>query len=171
MGHYFYITPGEYEEAAKLGISPAMLDRRVRAQGWPKQRAMTTPPRPLTDRRRWKAEAENNGISYDTFMSRINRGWTMERAATEPLQTPEQAKAQTARATEAIRIYPKEYVELAAQNGIAYATFVHRVKGMGWDYDRAATEPLRSHQQSGVLGAKRLREREGDWAAQIFGKR
>ncbi|WFR63053.1 hypothetical protein P9222_00975 [Paenibacillus amylolyticus] len=171
MGHYFYITPGEYEEAAKLGISSAMLDRRVRAQGWPKQRAMTTPPRQSTNRKRWKAEAEKNGISYDTFMSRVNRGWSMDRAATEPLQTPEQAKAQTARATEAIRIYPKEYVDLASQNGIAYATFVHRIKYIGWDYERAATEPLWSRQQSGVLGAKRLREREGDWAVQIFGKR
>lgn len=170
MGHYFYVTPDEYAEAAKLGIKPEMLDRRIRAQGWPKRRAMTTPPRPTTDRKRWRAQAEKNGIKYEAFMSRINRGWSMERAATEPLQIPEQAKAQTARATEAIRIYPKEYVDLAAQNGIAYATFVHRIKYIGWDYDRAATEPLWSRQQSGVLGAKRLRDREGDWAAHIFEK-
>lgn len=142
MGHYFYITPGEYAEAAKLGIKPAMLDRRIRAQGWPKHRAMTTPPRPLTDRRRWKAEAEKNGISYDAFMSRVNRDWTMERAATEPLQTPEQAKAMAAKATEAARRIPKEYTNLAAQNGIPYPTFWFRVREAGWDYAKAATEPV-----------------------------
>lgn len=142
MGHYFYITPGEYEEAAKLGISSAMLDRRIRAQGWPKQRAMTTPPRPLTDRRRWKAEAEKNGISYDAFMSRVNRDWTMERAATEPLQTPEQAKSMAAKATEAARVIPKEFTDLATQNGIPYPTFWFRIREAGWDYAKAATEPV-----------------------------
>lgn len=142
MGHYFYITPGEYAEAAKLGISSKMLDRRVREQGWSKHRAMTTPPRQLTDRKQWRAEAEKNGISYDTFMSRVNLGWTMERAASEPLQTSEQAKANAARATEAARVIPKEYTDLAAQNGIPYPTFWFRIRKAGWDYTKAATEPV-----------------------------
>lgn len=84
-----------------------MLDRRVRQQGWNKQRAMTTPPRKLTNRLYWKAEAEKNGINYDTFMSRVNRGWTMERAATQPLQTPEEIRQQALHATEHVRVYPK----------------------------------------------------------------
>jgi len=33
MSHWFYITPEEYVEAEKIGIKPAMLDRRIRAQG------------------------------------------------------------------------------------------------------------------------------------------
>lgn len=171
MGHYFYITPGEYEEAAKLGIKPAMLDRRVRAQGWPKHRAMTTPPRPLTDRKHWRAEAEKNGISYETFMSRVNRGWTMERSAMEPLQTPEQARAVAIAASEHIRVLPKEFTQLAEENEIPYFTFHRRVHVMGWDLQRAATEPVWTRQQCGVLGAQRLREREGDWNALLFGKR
>jgi hypothetical protein len=171
MGHWFYITPDEYAEAAKIGIKPGMLDRRVREQGWPKERAMTTPPRKLTDRRRWKAEAERNGISYDTFMSRVNRGWSMEKAATQPLQSAEERKQQALHASEHFRVYPKSYVQLAEKNGIPYPTFFNRVKHCGWDMDRAATEPLWTREQIGRLGAQRLREREGDWARLIFGRR
>ncbi|MDK8193746.1 hypothetical protein QP794_27050 [Paenibacillus sp. UMB7766-LJ446] len=154
MGHYFYVTPDEYAEAAKLGINSTLLDRRIREQGWSKCRAMTTPPRKSVDRKHWRAEAEKNGVNYVAFMSRINRGWSMERAATEPLQTPEQAREQAIKATEAIRIYPKKYVDLAIQNGIAYVTFARRVKCMGWDFERAATEPLWSRQKAGKLGGK-----------------
>lgn len=171
MGHWFYITPDEYAEASKYGISPAMLDRRVREQGWDKKRAMTTPPRKLTNRRRWKAEAEKNGISYDTFMSRVNRGWDMERAATQPLQTQEEIRQQALHATEHVRVHPEEYLRLAEKNGIPYATFHRRVKRSGWDYERAATEPIWTREQSGQLGARRLRDREGDWAAQIFNRK
>ncbi|MFU1797484.1 hypothetical protein ACM1RC_26700 [Paenibacillus azoreducens] len=170
MGHYFYITPEEYAEAEKIGINPAMLDRRVREQGWTKHRAMTTPPRQLTDRRHWKSEAEKNGIGYSAFMSRINRGWDMERAATQPLQNSDEIRQQALKATEHVRRYPEEFIRLAQQNGIPYHTFQHRVKYCKWDIERAATEPIWNRQQSGKLGAKRLREREGDWAAQIFGK-
>jgi len=171
MSHYFYITPEEYEEAAKIGIRPAMLDRRVREQGWPKQKAMTTPPRKLTDRSRWRGIAEHNGIEYRAFMSRINRGWTEERAATVPLQSSDEIQEQALRATEHARVHPEVYIRMAEQNGIPYATFHRRVKVLKWDYERAATETIWTRQQMGRLGAQRLREREGDWAAQIFGKR
>ncbi|MGM1047623.1 MAG: hypothetical protein ACQEXX_15935 [Bacillota bacterium] len=171
MGHYFYITPEEYQEAAKNGIRPAMLDRRVREQGWSKERAMSTPPRKLTDRSRWRKVAEVNGINYDTFMTRVRRGWTEEKAANHPLQTLDEVREQALQATEHMRIYPEVYLRLAEQNGIPYHTFHHRVKYCRWDIDRAATEPVWNKQQSGRLGAQRLREREGDWAALIFGKR
>ncbi|WP_110930656.1 hypothetical protein [Paenibacillus bouchesdurhonensis] len=174
MGHWFYIAPEEYAEAEKYGVRPEMLDRRVRQQGWIKERAMTTPPRPQKPRgyyEKWAAIAEKNGIKYDSFMSRIRSGMCPERAATQPLQTPEEIRQQALHATEHVRVYPKKYVLLAEKNGIPYATFQYRVKYCGWDYERAATEPIWSRQQIGRLGAQRLREREGDWAAQIFGKR
>lgn len=171
MGHYFYVTPEEYAEAAKLGIRPTMLDRRIREQGWSKERAMTTPPRKITDRKHWAAIAEKNGISYDVFMSRVKIGWSMERATTEPLQTLEQKRVSAARARERSRVYPEKYLRMAERNGIAYATFQYRVRVGGWEYERAATEPIWTPQQRGRFGAQRLREREGDWAAQIFGKR
>lgn len=171
MGHWFYNTPEEYAAAEAIGITPAMLDRRIREQGWPKEKAMTTPPRKLTDRKQWRTVAEKNGIAYEAFMSRINRGWSMERAATQPLQTPEEAREQALQASEHIRVLPKEYVQLAEQNGIPYFSFHARVRYYGWDLERAATEPLWTREQIVRLGAQRLREREGDWAAQIFGRR
>ncbi|MEJ9219531.1 hypothetical protein P4H46_15305 [Paenibacillus glucanolyticus] len=171
MGHYFYITPEEYTIAQKNGIRPDMLDRRVREQGWPKERAMTTPPRKLTDRSRWWKVAEKNGLNYNTFMNRIKLGWPEEKAATQPLRTEEELKAQALHATDHVRRYPEKYLRLAEENGIPYHTFHHRVKYCKWDMERAATEPIWTRQEIGKLGAQRLREREGDWAAQIFGKR
>ncbi|MNW46372.1 hypothetical protein D3C74_236640 [compost metagenome] len=171
MSHWFYITPEEYIEAKKIGVRPAMLDRRIREQGWTKQRAMTTPPRGLTDRRKWLRLARDNGIKKETFYSRVrNLGWSMERAAAQPLETPEEAREHALRATECARVLPKEYVQLAEQNGISYATFHNRLKNCGWELERAATEPLWTRQQMGRLGAQRLKEREGDWSALLFGK-
>lgn len=173
MSHWFYITPEEYATAEKYGIPPAMLDRRVREQGWSKDRAMTSLPRPHKPRGfygKWASLAERNGIKYDSFMTRIRKGWDPEKAATQPLQNPEEARQHALTATEYVRVHPEKYLRMAEQNGIAYATFHRRVKHCGWDYERAATEPLWTRQQMGRLGAQRLREREGDWAAQIFGK-
>ncbi|NWL89994.1 hypothetical protein DMN77_20805 [Paenibacillus sp. 79R4] len=173
MGHWFYITPEEYAEAAKHGIQPRTLDRRVREQGWNKEQAMTTPPRKQKPRgyyEPWAAVAEKNGVKYGAFMSRIRSGMSPETAATKPLQTIEELRQSALDAAEHTRVYPESYLRMAEENGIPYATFQYRVKYCKWDYERAATEPLWSRQQMGQLGAQRLREREGDWAAQIFGK-
>lgn len=171
MGHWFYITPEEYAAAEEVGIAPGMLDRRIREQGWSKEKAMTTPPRKGTDRRHWAAIAEKNGINYAAFMSRVYRGWSMELAATKSLESPEEAKLHALKATEHMRKLPSEYLRLAEKNGIPYATFHTRVRSHGWNLERAATEPVWTREQIGRLGAQRRREREGDWAAIIFGRR
>lgn len=170
----FYITPDEYEQAASIGVSAFNLERRIRLLGWTKQKALSTPMRTQKPRdfyKEWARLAEQNGICYDSFMNRVRKGWGPERAATQPLPSEEDIRAQALRATEHVRVHPEEYKRLAEENGIPYATFHRRVKVSGWDYERAATEPLWTRQQMGRLGAQRLREREGDWAAQIFGKR
>lgn len=169
-----YITPTEYKLAASHGVSAAMLDRRVRQQDWSKQKAMTTPPRPQKPRGYFTELiklAESIGVGKETFHSRLSRGWSIEDAATKPMPTDDEIRAQALQATDHVRVFPKEYVQLAEKNGIPYPTFRMRVIKSGWDYERAATEPVWTKQQIGRLGAKRLREREGDWAAQIFGKR
>lgn len=79
-----YITPEEYEAAAAHGISARTLNLRIRTYGWPKDRALTEPVQQRTDWSEWHAVAEVNGISLITFRTRIYRGWTPERAATEP---------------------------------------------------------------------------------------
>lgn len=169
-----YITPEEYEIAASHGVPAAMLDRRVRQQDWPKQRAMTTPPRPQKPRgyfTEWLALAKKNGIGRDSFHNRVRKGWSLEEAATKPLPTAEEIREQALKATEHVRVFPEKYLRLAEANGIPYHTFRMRVIKSGWDLKRAATEPLWTRQQMGRLGARRLREREGDWHALIFGKR
>lgn len=170
-GHWFYITPEEYEQAASIGVDNQTLDRRIRELGWNKERAMTTPIRPLNKgRAHWRQVAEKNGISFRAFHSRISRGWTDEEAATRPLQTPEEAKKLALRATEKVRKIPRKYMELAEQNGIQRATLHARIK-KGWSLEDAATKPLMDRTEIGRRGAAALRAREGDWAALIFGTR
>lgn len=161
MSHYFYITPDEYAEAANNGVDAFNLERRVRLLGWPKEKAISTPLRKLNDRKKWAKIAEQNGIGYYTFMNRVNNhGWDMERAATEPLQD---RKAAAAMATEKIRIIPRKFIELASQNGIAYHTLHARVTRSGWDFQKAATQPVMTKSESGQIGAENVRARYGDW--------
>ncbi|GED34982.1 hypothetical protein P9G84_22240 [Brevibacillus centrosporus] len=161
MSHYFYITPEEYTEAAKNGVDSENLNRRVRLLGWPKEKAIKTPLRRVTDRRKWVEIAKQNGIGYNTFMNRVNNhGWEMERAATEPLQD---RRAAAAEATEKIRKIPRQYILLAEQNGIAYHTLHARVTKLGWDLERAATQPVMSHAEIGRIGAHNVRAKYGDW--------
>lgn len=170
MSNWFYITPEEYQRAAENGVDAFNLERRVRLLAWPKEKAIITPLRKLTDRKKWREIAEKNGIKYASFMSRINLGWDEETAATKPLQTAEENRAQALLATEKVRKIPREYIQLAAQNGIQSATLHLRIK-KGMSFEEAATRPLMNRSQIGAKGAAALRAREGDWAAQIFGKR
>lgn len=151
------------------GVDPENLNRRVRLLGWKKEKAINTPLMSKIDRRKWVEIARKNGIGYNTFMNRVNNhGWSEERAATEPLQD---RRAVAAFATEKIRIIPREYIELALKNGIAYYTLHARVTRHGWEFEKAATLPVMTKSELGKRGAKALREREGDWGALIFGKK
>lgn len=170
MSHYFYITPDEYAQAAQHGISEALLTKRVRELAWPKELAVCTPPRKLTDRRAWAAVATSNGISYKNFMNRVNtRGWDEERAAVTPNETPEQVKEHARRGMEANRVVPAEYLEMAAALGISRAAFYYRVKS-GMSYEEAATRPKMTPQERGRQSVRKLRERYGDIHAPIFSK-
>ncbi|BAU28187.1 hypothetical protein DFP93_101264 [Aneurinibacillus soli] len=160
VSHEFYITPEEYKRAQQNGIDAANLERRIHLLGWKKERAMNTPLREKLDRGEWAKIAEQNGIKYDTFMSRVNvYGWDEERAATQPLQD---RKAAALKGTEKNRVYDPAHVELAAKNGIAYHTFVRRIK-RGWDSERAATEPVMTASTAGRKGKEKTIELYGDW--------
>ncbi|GIM47011.1 hypothetical protein DNHGIG_25600 [Collibacillus ludicampi] len=153
----FYITPDEYEQAAKNGIRPALLEVRIRSLGWPKSKAINTPPhkkKRLSSN--WIKLAEQNGICYSTFKHRVNQlGWDPERAATQPLQD---RRAQAKYAYERSRKYPAQYLELARQNGINERTFHRRIKS-GWDIEKAATRPPMTGRECGLL-TKEKREKE-----------
>jgi hypothetical protein len=144
----FYITPEEYERAAAYGVSPALLEVRVRSLAWKKERAITTPPQKKNSIKEWVALAEKNGICYSTLRYRINvLGWEPERAATQPLQD---RKKQAKIAYEKSRVYPKEIIELAKQNGIPYDTFRNRVRA-GWSLLDAATRPVMTRREIGLM--------------------
>lgn len=138
---YVYITPEEYEAAAKIGVTRKALYQRVMAYGWDKERAVTTPPDPRNVctkwYKKWLAIAKKNGISSSTFASRVNRlKWDPERAATLPPLTHD----------ETIKIWLEsrskytEQKKIAAQNGINPHTFMDRVR-RGWDVHEAMTRP------------------------------
>jgi hypothetical protein len=160
MSHYFYITPEEYEKAAEVGVSAFHLERRIRTFGWCKARAVNTPPRKLTNRKKWAKIAEKNGICYSTFTNRINNyGWDEEKAATEP---PQDRKEAQRRATDKIRKIPREWVELAATNGIAYHTLYRRLK-RGLSVEEATRNPVMTHKEIGQMRHEIMRKRYGDF--------
>ena len=169
----YYITPEEYARAAAVGIRPRTLDRRIRLLGWAKERALTTPPQVKRDRSRWRKVAELNGISAVRFYDRVNRyGWTEERAATEPLCSPEKSKELMIEATRMrSNVAAAHILELRKQNGISIQTYHYRVRRMGWSPERAATEPPMSRQEVGRLGHLAVRKRYGDINATIFERR
>lgn len=170
MSHYFYITPEEYEEAAKNGVSANRLECRIRYEGWSKDRAIHTPPRKHKDRSKWVEIAKQNGISRQVFDNRLRYGWSEEQAVTEPKWTTEQYRHQLKKQREAKRKYPVELIKKAENNGISYKTFLFRVS-CGWSWERAATEPLVPNAEKGRRGLRTLRERYGDVNGLIFQKR
>lgn len=171
-GHYFYITPEEYEAAEKLGISKSTLESRVWDLGWEKERALTTPPRKLNDRSHWSKVAETNGISYRLFINRVTlHGWSEERAATEPVWTKKDYKKFWAEKNarnnrESDPIY--QFSQLAVENGICKNTFYSRIRLLRWDPERAATEPIVPPKERGIRGKQAVRKNRGDINAPIF---
>src|SRR5690606_11362775 len=131
MGHWHYVTPEEYAAAAAIGISPATLDQRIRQYGWDKQRAITTPPRKRTDHSRWWPVMEKHGIPQEVYLNRISRGWDPERAATEPLLTPDKRSDRMRNDNPRGWSYPQDLIDRAARNGVSRNTFAKRVS-KGW---------------------------------------
>lgn len=153
-----YITPDEYDAAAANGISANLLNQRVRAHGWDKARAISTPPRPIVSRKRWLDLAAQNGISYKTMYYRVRHmGWDWDRAAT----TPPLSRADVVeRLTSGMERHDPEMLELANKNGIPLTTYRSRVRRNGWDPLRAATTPTMTWQESMALGAAARKKKE-----------
>lgn len=131
MNNYdFYVTPEEYKTAEKNGITHQRVDVRIRAQGWEKLKAITTPPRHKNERDKWLKVALTNGICETTFYGRVNKSkWTMEKAATTPLQKPSGRELK----------YNEEIQNKLKENNITRQTFYMRIK-RGWSIERACTE-------------------------------
>lgn len=155
MGHGFYITPEEYAQASLNGISPALLEVRVRSLAWPKDRAVNTLPHKKKPLSSYVQLAQENGICYSTLRYRVNQlGWDPIKAATQPLQD---RKAQALAARESGRKYPQTILALVKKNGINYDTFRGRIRA-GWDMVTAATMPTMTNSEIGLM-TKEKREK------------
>lgn len=84
--HYFYISPEDYAEAEKNGISRARVYYRRYNEGWSLQRAITEPVRGYKDSgwNQWCDIATRNGVTYGLFMDRKAKGKSAEEAACTP---------------------------------------------------------------------------------------
>lgn len=80
-----YITPEQYDQAARNGIDKARLEYRVRIGGWSVERAIRTPKRPYKVHNTWVAVARKNGLPDYVFYSRLGYGWDAETAAATPV--------------------------------------------------------------------------------------
>jgi hypothetical protein len=78
-------------------------------------------------------EAEANGVTEHVLRKRYHRVtvypfWTKKMMVTRPVQPTHN------------RVYSKEILDKAKENGVTYATFVSRITVLGWSEERAATE-------------------------------
>jgi hypothetical protein len=119
------------EWANELGCNPQTVFQRLRK--WSSARAVSVDVAPrnkelVTFRGKSQpvtAWARELGIHYAVLGSRLKRGWSVERALTEPVVHRDLVSAKSAKA-----------------NGIPVATF-HKRKRKGWSTEQAATEPQR----------------------------
>ncbi|MGG4141859.1 hypothetical protein ABEW34_01915 [Paenibacillus algorifonticola] len=152
----YYITPEEYEEAAKNSINRENLNQRIRSLGWTKKQAMTKEVRIYTNRSAIRQIADEHGIPYCLMKERIYLGWSQIKAATQPVRTKSELVEHARRLGKAARKYPIELAQVAEQNGIPYSTFIYRMR-KGWSPERASTLPP---SRSNVT--MRLKEIHGD---------
>lgn len=124
-----------YDLAKSNGISKQLVRIRHYQYGWPLERAVTQPKQVINPYLEDYKKAVNNGLdlSYQAFVNRIENGWTVEEASTTPKrQNPKNKK---------LNEYQK-YRDIALANGISLQTYSARIRNYGWDYERAATEPI-----------------------------
>ena len=80
---YWYITPDDFERAAKNGINGDALRQRVRTLGWDIERAIKTPLKKVRDiPQELLEEAKRRGITRHLISGRITQGWSIEKACT-----------------------------------------------------------------------------------------
>ncbi|MCE3202491.1 hypothetical protein [Paenibacillus sonchi] len=170
MGYDYYISPDDYARAEANGIKRKTVEARIWVLGWEKGRAITLPPKRQYSRKKWLPIAQQNGIPERIFYNRVCKGWLPERAATQPLLTQAEKTAKMKANNPAKRVYPQALIDQAAAYGISRNTFQKRVES-GWDWERAASEPLISLQERGRRGVQTLRQQRGDINALIFNER
>jgi hypothetical protein len=130
-----YLTEEDYETAKANGISRANAYARFYAYGWSVERTISTPVKSRKKALwpRFKAIAEQNGISQSRFYQRVSKGMKPKEAASTPLQQG---------GWRGTRVITDELIALAASNGISEKTLRHRYYAYHWGLERAATQSI-----------------------------
>lgn len=151
----YYVTPEEYEVAAKNGISRKLLDRRIRNLGWDKEDAMTKPS--IHNATGWKNVKEialKNGISHATYTARIKRNWRIIDAITTPpidkYQALELAEKVNSKCQN--KVLNDEQMKIASLHGICYRLARDRIKRQKWSVEDAITTPVLTREECGKIG-------------------
>lgn len=142
MENYFYVTPEEYEEAKKIGLSEKDIYRRIHEENWSKKRAINTPKKKIRPSIKYTEEQKRiikeNGLTTRIVSLRRHRGWSMEKA----INTPKFKPQQKANGRDRYK-YSDEIINIVLKNGIKLDTFYRRVRN-GWSIDEASTIPVNS---------------------------
>lgn len=150
----YYITPEEYEEAARNGLTRQHVNDRIRKLGWEKQKAITLElQKTFTDRTVIYALAKAHGITNKMVRKRLSLGWSDMKAATAP---PEDIESRNERARHMglrKRKVPIEILDLALNNGISNHLYRVRIR-RGWDLSLASTIPPSPHNAAMILRKK-----------------
>ncbi|WP_337033234.1 nucleoside permease [Paenibacillus illinoisensis] len=146
----YELTEKDYQRALVNGIDRDRVRERVYNLGWDKERAVTEPINKKVDRSHWLQIAAEHGVTRSAFNTRLQRGWSEEKAATTPKLSIAVAHE---RRHELQRKYPVELLHKAVENGISEQTFRRRVRE-GWSPEIAATKPNFSRKSKKELIAK-----------------
>lgn len=128
--HDLHLTENDYAIAKSNGISRILAYRRY-SNGWTAEDAVMKPKGNTGRYKRLQRQAKENGIEIkvNTIFVRLESGWTEEEAVTTPVGEKRNSE--------------REWIELAASNGIGYQTY-HGRRRRGWTREKAATDAVNS---------------------------
>ena len=137
-----YITPKDFEIAAKNGIKKDTVIRRVVRNNWSIDEAISTPSQRYDLPRKLLEKAEKLGLERQFVIDRMKHGWGIEKACTTPKIKTGRPKKGDNMEKKYWYITPDDF-ERAAKNGINKDTLRQRVRTLGWDIERAIKSPLK----------------------------
>lgn len=82
------LTQDHFKIASKNGIPENTVKHRVSKLKWDIEKAITV--KPIKKKNKYLDLARQNGIKESTFWSRVNQGWTQEKASTTPVLSRKQ---------------------------------------------------------------------------------
>ncbi|MGG0209555.1 hypothetical protein [Bacillus mycoides] len=177
-----HITDEHYLLANRNGISKKNVNQRVHEYGWTVEKAISHPLHKASKGKQNRAMAllaEKNGISYQTYIKRIQKGIDPHEAATKRsdmslelemaldngickrtfYKRVERGMNTYEAATKPLKNrkfstkYKKE-LEIAKRNGITYQKFYNRVMNWGYDPTEAATKKTIERSSNVAIAAK-----------------